>query len=367
MNRPTASDPGLAVINNVYDGMGIDDEWAEWNDRGFSWWGCQNRQRVWVEEGVDDDGFTIYRLHARTDLCTGFCDTDEQLNFLLVTAPLMTLSGFARDPENPTMLQLATSVYVHEGNYEWARILFNMAVGMQVAEAATISGNMAAEFGMGPAASEHPVSGSREDLDDMLNIFELLPMGEQSSAYAGEELESTTNLLDNGGSVFTNGDANGVTAEFPHPDLTWLLQIRADEEHTRAGNGLLSLLTMPDGQADLVNARHALELNELELESFTRTAFAGTWCAAKNGLTFVSFSPNCLYRKGCIQNIVMAQIIRGVWISKEILDYSWEEHYESCLERKNEQLEKLMKLFGDDHSESQSSGASGFFKRLFGK
>jgi hypothetical protein len=92
MNRPSASDPGLAVVNNVYDGMQIDDEWTEWTDRGFTWWSGQNRQRVWAEEGIEDDGFTLCRLHARTDLFAGFYESEAQLDFLLAMSPFMTLT-----------------------------------------------------------------------------------------------------------------------------------------------------------------------------------------------------------------------------------------------------------------------------------
>jgi hypothetical protein len=61
-------DPGLAAVRWVYDAMRIDPEWSVWEERGFTWWGREQAQRVWSEPAFDDDGITVYRLHARSDV-----------------------------------------------------------------------------------------------------------------------------------------------------------------------------------------------------------------------------------------------------------------------------------------------------------
>jgi hypothetical protein len=39
MERPSSSDLGLRLVNEVYDLMRIDAEWSVWEPRGFTWWG----------------------------------------------------------------------------------------------------------------------------------------------------------------------------------------------------------------------------------------------------------------------------------------------------------------------------------------
>jgi hypothetical protein len=53
MNRPAATDLGLAEINKLYDNLGIDAKWSVWEPRGFTWWGWHSAQRVWSEPARD--------------------------------------------------------------------------------------------------------------------------------------------------------------------------------------------------------------------------------------------------------------------------------------------------------------------------
>jgi hypothetical protein len=93
MERPSSSDLGLRVINEIYESMRIDSEWSVWEPRGFTWWGWHSAQKVWSEPGVDDQGFRLYRLYAAAELFDGFENTDEQVLLLNDLTTHMTLSG----------------------------------------------------------------------------------------------------------------------------------------------------------------------------------------------------------------------------------------------------------------------------------
>ncbi|MFP6734850.1 MAG: hypothetical protein VB959_13540 [Rhodospirillales bacterium] len=63
----STGDTGLEVVKNIFDGLQIDEQWSNWNGRGFEWWGHNLRQRVWSTSGYDDDGIIIYRIYAVSD------------------------------------------------------------------------------------------------------------------------------------------------------------------------------------------------------------------------------------------------------------------------------------------------------------
>src|SRR5262245_48487736 len=73
------SDLGLAMVDAIGHSMTLDADWSLRTERGFTWWGKDLAQHVWAEPGVDDDGFNIFRLHARTDLLRSFKPSDENL------------------------------------------------------------------------------------------------------------------------------------------------------------------------------------------------------------------------------------------------------------------------------------------------
>src|SRR6516225_1602679 len=113
------SDVGLEVVRGVYRLMNIDPQWSDWFDRGFVWWGHRLAQYVWAEPCFEDEGITVARLHARTDLTAGVEGTDEQFAALGPILRRAALSGLARAPRGPERLQLACSVYVHEQTSAW--------------------------------------------------------------------------------------------------------------------------------------------------------------------------------------------------------------------------------------------------------
>lgn len=337
MNRPTNTDLGVTLINNIYDDMKIDAKWTVWEPRGFTWWGWGSAQRVWSEPAVNDDGFVLYRLHARSEFFDGFENTDQQAMVLSLLGMHATLSGAVRAPERPGGIDLAASVYAHEENLNWTRPLFSIAVAMQAAEAAIFVGQaIDLEAGLRPALSAHPESGPRAEMDEMLEIIKNLvnPEGRGPSRYNGPEMNQLLATFQQPPCVMAAGDESGLAAEYPYPGNTSLVRLSTTERNPRAGSGLLALLTIPKGRSDPATARQALDWNEKELRSFTRTHFLGSWCMSDTGLSHATFYPNCIHREGCLMNIAMTDIVRLQWLTEDILDYNMQKQFEETFSAK---------------------------------
>ena len=362
MNRPAATDLGLAEINKLYDNMRIDAKWSVWEPRGFTWWGWHSAQRVWSEPALNDDGFILYRLHARAELFDGFENTDQQVVLIGILGMYMTLSGVVRAADRASGIDLAASVKMHEGNLNWSRPLFSAAVAMQAAEASILAEHVAQmNCGLRRAVSAHPQSGLRAEMDEMLDVFKNLvnPEGQGQSRYRGEEMDRLVAAFQPP-CVMATGDESGLAAEHPYPAGTSLLRLETTEQNPRAGSGLLATLSIPGGKDDdAAAARQVLDWNEKELNSFTRTHFLGSWCATHTGLTHVTFYPNYVHESGCLRNIGMTEVIRAHWLTEEVMGYSMKEHFEEAL------ADKMMLL--RPNSLTGPAKHKGVLGRLFGR
>jgi hypothetical protein len=344
------TDVGLDVVRFVYRLMQIDPEWSVWSDRGFTWWGHSLAQRVWAEPCVEDHGFTVARVHARTDLLDGLTWSDEQLQKLMSLSFVATLSGLVRDPADPARAQLACSVYIHAETVGWLREVMAWAVGIQAAEAHAIAEQAAALVGVQPAVSAHPQSGPRAVPDDMLNLLAatVVPAGEAASLYAGKDMAETLKRLDRPPCVLATGDDKGVTAEFPFGGLTSLLRLKTEEANPRLGNGLLVLLEVPAGESGAGNleaARLALTLNERELASLTRCHFLGSWCPGDRVLAFVSFWPNAMHQPGLAWGLIPRAVVdRSFWVAKEV--FGMDTDFEAAMKNKLDMMAALEEAAG---------------------
>jgi hypothetical protein len=326
--------------------MMIDDEWSVDRDRGFTWWAADFAQHIWADEPQRVEEFTLSRIHARTDLVTGFDATDENLKAVGLLARYATLSGPLIDPGNPQRLQLASSLVVHEETEGLATQLMAWAATIQVAEGHIIAPAYAEACHSTVAASPHPSSGQRTQGDDLLNIIAALvaPHGEHPSMWADGEIEQVGDLFQGPPCVLANADRTGLTAEFPFSSRTSLLQVMTNEGNPRLGNGCLMLLTLPWGGNDVDTARMALELNAAEQGAPESGYFLGSWCHYDRGLTFVSFLPNVLHKPGMVQNLVMSSVNRVRWVTEVQFGFDMEEHYDQACEQKAAQLASLAKL-----------------------
>jgi hypothetical protein len=321
------ADIGLQVLGHVFEQLKIDREWSERIERGFVWWGHRLAQRVWAEPCVDDDGIIIARLHARTDVFTGFFPTPEQLAKLLPFLQLASLSGLVHDADDAGRFQLACSMYVHDQSCEWVQRAFSLAVAMQAAEAETLADALAGGLGARVAASAHPHSGARTDPDDMLNLLRavVIPEGAGPSQFPGTHFPTALETMERGGFLAT-GDESGLTVEFPFGDFTSLCRLTTEDRHPWLGAGLLARLSLPLGTDDeAVRVEQALTLNGRELADLTRTHFLGSWCPDTHGLTYVTFFPNSWNRAcpGYAPLAAISSLIRARWAAG-VFEVAWD-------------------------------------------
>jgi hypothetical protein len=341
----STADIGLRVLDHAYKQMKVDREWSANIERGFVWWGHRLAQWVWAEPCFDDDGIIIARLHARTDVLTGFAPTPEQLRALIPFLRMASLSGLVRDAEDEGRLQLACSMYVHDQTFDWVKRAFSLAVAMQAAEAELLADALAGALGARVAASAHPHSGARPEPDDMLNVLQavVIPEGAGPSQFPGRHFLTALETMEQGG-FLASGEEDALTMEFPFGDRTSLCQLTTKDRHPWLGAGLLRRLSLPLGpDEEAARVEQALTLNEWELGELTRTHFLGSWCPDTHGLTHVTFFPNS-WSGPCPGYAVMAalnSLQRARWAAR-LFNVAWDP--EATLRRKVEQLESLTDL-----------------------
>jgi hypothetical protein len=323
------SDVGLEVVHFIYDRMKIDREWSIWHERGFTWWGHRLAQHIWADPCIEDDGYVISRVHARTDLLDDFTDSDESVVRLMQLTPVITsLSGLVRVPNYPSSIQLASNVYVHAETKDW--------LGCVLAEAAIIQADwahqdvekLAQAVKARPAYSEHPMSGPRSVRDEILDVPSrlLIPEGRENSRYQDEEMLAALEMLQGRPCVLASGDRNGFSAEFPFGPFTSLLQVQAKKPHPILGNGLHMMLQLPDGPSGLEQseaARLALELNEREQHAPFFAHFLGSWCPTPS-LCFVSFVPNSLFANVWTTTLAQKMMGRALWAAVDVFQAGWD-------------------------------------------
>ncbi len=119
MNNLTR-DLGQAFIACIAEKMMIDEEWSLRAPCRVTWWPHRLRQTIWVDPPFIDEGMTVWRAHCQTDLIRGFGGTREERELITSHAMCQTLSGFARNPDDPPRVQTAASVFFHEETFDWA-------------------------------------------------------------------------------------------------------------------------------------------------------------------------------------------------------------------------------------------------------
>ena len=140
-----------------------------------------------------------------------------------------------------------------------------------------------------------------------------LPGWDEPSYWGAHEFEGAKERLRHNG-AYANAGPDGLTVEFPWEqgavsaglgDCTSLLQIRADEPHPTAGNGLFFRLDLPLRLSDEDTQRWAAKLNRAEAEAVDAPPFFGAWCCLPDSgtLSFAGFWPNLLYKQGTVTNI----------------------------------------------------------------
>ena len=139
------------------------------------------------------------------------------------------------------------------------------------------------------------------------------PGFDEPSRWRAEEFAWAEEKLRAGG-VYCNASATGLTAEFAWEpgavsaitgDRTSLLQMDSATRHPTAGNGLVFRLVLPVSGDWEELAKHATNLNLLEIDGIDIPPGFGAWSVIPQvqGVGYTGFWPNCMYQPGTVATI----------------------------------------------------------------
>lgn len=316
-------DVGPEVLRFLRESMAIDPEWSVVSPRRFEWWGHRLRQVVSATPAVDSGGLALCRLSARTDVARGLTLTGRLEEALAALNMAAAMNALVLDREDRRLF-LSCHMVVHREIAGWAAPLFMSAVATQAAEAHLQAGPLSTLLGCEPDESAHPVSGSREEPDEMLSVAETLfaPAGREPSRFPASELDEIAED-EAGPSVFSNASDGRLTAEFPFHGATpamltvgreggpetALFTVSVREEHPRYGSGCLMLLRLPvsgfDGPA-------ANDLNRADADTAPTYGF-GAWCVENGTPVHALFLPSAVYRPGLMKAMTLGACGHATW------------------------------------------------------
>lgn len=276
------------TLNFIIDRMQIDDEWFEWEGRGFRWWAGPLAQRLHFAPRRDVGGVAMSTLHIETDLLAEVPLTEATWQRLAAVNQLATLSAYVADV-GARRVSLHASVSFTEDNWLMARVLALHAAALQTADAHAEAAEMASAFEARVHASAHGEKGQRLVHDEMLDILEVYQQrGQEPPPIGTAELAELVHIEPRPWLLAAN-EPNRLLADLDFATgRPARLEIDAGAVHPALGSGLqvrLMLPVEPDAAiAQRLNANEALAPDAHQL---------GAWCVdPERGLAFVGFFPS---------------------------------------------------------------------------
>jgi hypothetical protein len=314
------NDHGTQLVQKIFKDMNIDEEWSTETERGFKWWGHQYAQRIWAEKPIKDNGLLITRVNAETELLKYPTRSTETEALLAIEMMKSSLSGLVIDPE-ADKITLRCSAYIHEENQKWLGRIFSFAAIMQVIEAENKGDILPMVLELQPDKSNHPDSGVRNDMDEMLNVVDqvIIPVGSEPFHSIGEfEFRRTADIL-NSQSLISTAIKTGLSAYLPFADNSALLQVDIENEHPELGKGLLIRLYLPPKQilpVTDIDGSFVMDLNSMEQKLFPSGHFLGSWCLGPVGenvqtAVYVTFIPAIVCTPGILFNVCISTMSHG--------------------------------------------------------
>lgn len=318
------NDIGLRVLDSIFEQLMIDEQWSVRRERGFTWWSYRLAQHVEVGEPIESQGLTVCTVRIWTDLVR---EVDPSTDPVVMLGPInaqATLNALVWDSETATLSECCTAV-VHDEIFDWMSKVLATAAVLQNASATNRARGFAEITGGLPAASNHPSSGQRPDMDDILDVPQVVVQeGQKPSRFTGAKMDSIDRFLVDM-NFLGSTDATGLTCEVPfysnEPAMTLssergdtlqtsLVQVYTDVPHPEAGSGVLTIMRLPISPETGAAGSIANQLNLVEAQGESMANLLGSWCpdpADPGGKTvaFCCFIPNMLARWVRIENLVL--------------------------------------------------------------
>ena len=304
---------GIAFLHRL---LMIDEEWTQWHDDGFTWWGHTFAQRYrWVGP-IDVDGIPTWFFSIDTDFVRHATDGDAASAFVNAVNADLAFGAGAAVIEGDRIRFRARTYATEESVEDRMRFLTGWGIIVAatthaVASEASNDRAFLERLGWQPTwafdTSAHPTSGERLDPDDMLSVVAhvFAPLGRSPALthvvggldWIGEGLSDIGFDVDGGddeGVLIAEGSVDGdlvrlhMDAAAEHPILGYGFRVRLDvTPHARAVEAARWL--------DI-----AQQLNRREDEDAVPLIGGGAWSANpdRGTLTFTSFQPNAGLRRG---------------------------------------------------------------------
>ena len=325
------TDPGIVAVESLFRDLMIDEEWSIATDKGFTWWAYRLAQHVVASPCFEGpDGATASRLNVCTDLVSDIANDRAALHMCSLVNMQQTMSALVYDPDRRMISESFTAVVYPDTVQSWGQVML-MAAVVQNTAAHSRCHSLAEAVGGRPNSTDHPVSGQRPSMDDMLNVPEqvIVPAGAGRSGFAGPLVERL-GAIEMPLWTLRTGGSTGFTVEVEYssdlpatlasaqgePAGTALLQVMTSEPHPEFGSGALIVLTLPisyDDDHDAVGAVN--QLNYLELAGESGLTMMGAWCCEPDNHSpaFVPYVPSVLARPGVLENFVIYETLRAKW------------------------------------------------------
>lgn len=318
------TDVGLRVLDSLYEQLMIDEQWSIRRERGFTWWSYRLAQHVEVGEPVESQGLLVCVVRIWTDMVRGVDSSTDPATLLGPLNAQTTLNATVWNDDAATISECCTAV-VHDEIFGWMSKVLATAAILQNASATNRARGLAEMTGGVPAASNHPSSGQRSDMDDILGVTQVVVQeGQQPSRFTGAKMEGVGRFLVDM-SFLGSSDAAGLTCEVPFFSnapaamlstergdtlQTSLVQVFTDAPHPEAGNGVLTILRLPLSPDPQAVGAIANRLNLVQAQGESMAPLLGSWCPdpsdrAGRTVAFCCFVPNMLSRWVRVENLVL--------------------------------------------------------------
>ena len=305
--------------------MQIDERWMLRRPRGFTWWGHELAQQVWLDPVEDYHGTPVARLHIETDLLTDVPDPAKAIDALVALNRAASLSSLAADAEG--RVRLHASLTVTPDNLTLAGSLALHAIAIQAADAHIKAAPLAGHLGARVARSAHPSHGPRPDPDDLLDALAFYAdKGAGASPYADLDFRAMA-LMQPRPWVLARTAGDGLDVELPflgsRPSVldgtgaaapeTALLQVRASHRHAQLGTGLLLRLALP------VRAGAAVA-NQLNLAEALRPEGhqLGAWTIDQQNLACYTVVPAVAFADDLVETLIWHVAARALWARAQL-------------------------------------------------
>lgn len=319
MSWQKKEDLGTQIVAKVYESLRFQEHWTCNVGRGFIYWASDYALTVKADLGNFHNAYTIFRVYSEIDLLRGKGQPGKVEIPLAHAMQDASLSALLYDPHKD-IYKLECSIYAHDDNEAWLTKAFLGAVGLQVANAHTLSKELAGTLGLNPASSGHPEHGMRENADPMVQAMERFfrPFGTQPSKWLGSPEWDEARYQVRRIAIDSRTDG---TSEL-YATLEWLrdkpieLIITANRTHKELGNGLYCTLKVPWGTDEHAAAHIALQFNAMERAEWNWCHDLGSWCSRGGDIEFNCFVPNISHAANALPELTHDMANRAKWVNE---------------------------------------------------